>query len=174
MPINKIKPTARAKRAIAASGGVAVVLAGTALVQPWEGLRTSAYRDIVGVATVCYGETKGVKMGDSYSKQECEEMLWQRLKADYEAPLKRCIATFDAAPVSWRAASISLAYNVGTGAVCTSTAATLARRQDWRGSCDAMTRFNRAGGKVVTGLVNRRENGDATRMGEAEICVSGL
>lgn len=39
---------------------------------------------------------------------------------------------------------------------------------------EAATVFNRVGGRMVIGLVNRREMGDPSRIGEAELCVSGL
>lgn len=51
------------------------------LIAKWEGLRTEAYRDIVGVWTVCYGETKGVRPGDLYSKAECDAMLAREVLA---------------------------------------------------------------------------------------------
>jgi hypothetical protein len=37
-----------------------------------------------------------------------------------------------------------------------------------------MTWFNRAGGRVIVGLKKRREMGDASRMGELELCLEGL
>ncbi|WP_454623470.1 hypothetical protein [Brucella anthropi] len=40
--------------------------------------------------------------------------------------------------------------------------------------CNAMTAFNRAGGKVGEGLRKRRERGDAQRIGELELCLAGL
>lgn len=163
----------RAKAAIAGAA-TAVALATGALIKPWEGLRTTAYRDVVGVWTVCYGETEGVKPGMKVTPARCEEMLAERVHDDYYKPLARCIAGFDAKPVSWQAAAISLAYNVGVSAVCRSTAARLAREGHYRESCEAMTRFNKAGGKTVRGLVLRREHGDAQRMGELELCLEGL
>ena len=45
----------------------AVGAAAIALVAGWEGLRTKAYLDAVKVPTVCFGETRGVKLGDSYT-----------------------------------------------------------------------------------------------------------
>lgn len=44
----------------------------------------------------------------------------------------------------------------------------------YRKGCEAQTAWNKAGGQVVRGLVNRREMGDAQRLGEAELCVSGI
>jgi lysozyme len=44
----------------------------------------------------------------------------------------------------------------------------------YQSACVAQTAFNKAGGKIVQGLVYRREMGDAQRLGEAETRVSGL
>ncbi|MND71481.1 Phage lysozyme [compost metagenome] len=69
---------------------------------------------------------------------------------------------------------ISGAYNFGVGGMCGSSAARLAKAGQYRQACEAQTAWNKAGGRVVNGLVNRREMGDAQRIGEAELCVSGL
>jgi lysozyme len=106
--------------------------------------------------------------------EQCNDRLYVRLENDFHKPLTRCISGFDAAPLSWQAAMLDLSYNVGVGAACKSTAARRARAKDFRGSCHAMTWFNRAGGRVVEGLKRRREMGDASRIGELEICLEGL
>jgi len=88
--------------------------------------------------------------------------------------LTKCIGGFDGYPLSWQVSMLSLTYNIGTGAACSSTAARRAISGDLEGSCQAMTWFNKAGGKVVKGLKLRREMGDANRIGELELCLSGL
>nr|WP_241482183.1 hypothetical protein [Leisingera sp. ANG-Vp] len=50
------------------AGSSIALASAVSFIGQWEGLRTEAYRDVVGVWTVCYGETKGVKPGDSHSK----------------------------------------------------------------------------------------------------------
>ncbi|MNW16158.1 hypothetical protein D3C71_2149160 [compost metagenome] len=50
----------------------------------------------------------------------------------------------------------------------------MAKVGKYRESCEAATAWNKAGGKVLRGLVLRREMGDEKRIGEAELCVSGL
>jgi GH24 family phage-related lysozyme (muramidase) len=189
MPINRILPTRRAKAAIAAvvaacvggyamlpGGAVAddVLLASTALVRPWEGRELRAYRDIVGVVTICDGDTENVHMGMVETPAGCDARLQKRLIKDFKPGLQKCIANYDAKPLSWRAMMISLSYNVGTGAACQSRAAAFGRAGEYHDSCIAATAFNKAGGKMVAGLVKRREMGDASRIGEAELCVSGL
>ena len=113
MPINKIVATKRGKAAVAAAVAavigvtasalpakepVAVTMAVNHLIKPWEGLRTTAYKDMVGVWTICYGETKGVKAGMSKTPAECSAMLSQRVVADYYTPLTKCVDGFTNPP----------------------------------------------------------------------------
>lgn len=163
----------RARKAlIGATGAVALTI--TALIQPWEGRELKAYRDIVGVWTICDGETKDVKPGMVKTDAECDAILLARVEKDFYRPLTKCIANYTALPLSLQSSLLSAGYNVGVGAICQSTAARLAREKQYRASCEAVTRFNRAGGRVVRGLKLRREYGDANRIGELELCVSGL
>ncbi|MER5174127.1 glycoside hydrolase family protein, partial [Thioclava kandeliae] len=53
------------KRHAAGVAGVAAAIAlAITTIAPWEGKELRAYRDIVGIPTICFGETEGVKMGD--------------------------------------------------------------------------------------------------------------
>lgn len=144
----------------------AVALSISALIKPWEGLELQSYPDIVGVWTACYGETKGIRPGMTFTRQQCEDKLLKRVAEDYYRPLTQCIADFDRKPVEWQAAAISVTYNIGTGAACKSTFARYARAGQVKESCHAMTMYNRAGGRVVQGLVNRRA-------AELKLCLRG-
>ncbi len=148
---------------IIAAGGIALASA-VSFVGQWEGLRMEAYRDIVGVWTVCYGETKGVAPGDSHSKAECDAMLAREIIA-YEAALDRCL-TADV-PLGMKVALVSWTYNVGAGAACRSTLVRKANAGDLVGACNELPRWNRAGGRVITGLSNRR-------MSERAMCLRSL
>ncbi len=152
----------------------AVQLAATALVRPWEGRELRAYRDIVGVWTICDGDTENVRPGLVETPAGCDRRLNKRLTRDFYPALKRCISGFERKPVAWQAMMLSLSYNIGEGAACRSTAARKGRAEQYRESCIAATAFNKAGGKMVVGLAKRREMGDASRIGEAELCLSGL
>ena len=164
----------RAKAALAGAA-TAVALATGALIKPWEGRVLQSHWDrYAKIWDICYGETKGITAGMSKTPAECDAMLDRRVMNDFYLPLTRCIAGFDDKPKSWQATAISVSYNVGVGAVCNSTAAKLARQGRFRESCEAFTRFNRAGGQVVEGLKRRREYGDAQRIGELELCLEGL
>ncbi|MCM5554010.1 lysozyme [Pleomorphomonas sp. NRK KF1] len=194
MPTIKLTPTKRARAAIAAlllsagGGGTLalmpgsapmpddVALAVTVLVKPWEGRSLTAYLDTIAqppVWTICDGDTQGVKRGMIETPAGCDRRLASRIVRDYREKLVACIANWSAAPLSWRAMMNSLAWNIGAGAACRSTAARLGRAGRWLESCTAATAFNRAGGRMIVGLARRRGMGDAARIGEGELCVSG-
>lgn len=145
--------------AILGSAGAALLITTVAF---FEGKRNEPYQDIVGVWTVCYGETQGPMR--RFSDAECEEKLATAL-VRYAEPVAAC-ADLRGKPNQLVAAS-SLAYNIGAGAFCKSTAARKFKAGDLRGGCTAMLRWNMAGGKVVRGLSNRR-------MKEYAICTRGL
>lgn len=166
----------RAKAALVGATGLAgaIAVATTTLIQPWEGREHVAYRDIVGVLTICDGDTQNVKPGMVETDAGCDERTSRRIVTEFVPELQKCVSTFDAAPLSWKAAAISLSWNIGTPSFCRSTAAMRARLGQWRESCVAMSWYNRAGGKVVNGLKKRREYGDGQRIGELELCLEGM
>lgn len=155
-----------------ATGGVGGVLLGVALgvaspqITGFEGTKNEPYRDIVGVLTVCTGHTDpDVVVNKIYSNGECQALTVQDAK-------KAAIGVLKVSPhLAWHpmqlAAAISLAFNVGTGTYATSSVARLFNSGDFYGACQAFTLYKYAGGKVVQGLVNRRE-------AEKKICLSTL
>lgn len=145
----------KTKRATA--GLTAVAVAAAAFIGPWEGLRTTAYPDALArnIPTVCYGETRGVKLGDVYTKAECDAMLAKAVQ-EFHDGLKRCIPKLPTMPEGVQVAFTSWAYNVGVGAACGSTLARKANAGDLTGACNELPRWSRAGGRVVKGLQNRR------------------
>ena len=128
-----------------------------------EGYRSEAYKDAVGIPTIGFGETAGVKMGD---KTTPERALVQLLSSTekHADTIRQCIKVplyqheFDA--------YISLAYNIGTGAFCRSTLVKKLNAKDYAGACEEIKRWNKAGGKVLPGLVKRREAEYRMCMGE--------
>lgn len=150
---------ARARRMATALGGGSLIAAGIALALPmierWEGTRLTPYRDIVGVMTVCTGETR-VAMR-RYTARECRAMLEEAVRGTYGAGVLACVPALARRPHAL-AASISLAYNIGTAAFCRSTAARRFKGGDWRGGCEAFLLWTKAGGRTIAGLVNRRRD----------------
>ncbi|MEE4012036.1 lysozyme [Roseibium sp. FZY0029] len=145
-------------------GGIGA--AAIALVGAWEGLRLTAYRDVVGVPTVCYGETLGVKLGDKHTQAECDAMLLASLQR-HEAGMRKCLKRPDAIPAKSYVAFVSLTYNIGVGGFCRSTARNRLDAGDVRGACNAAKWFNKAGDRTIRGLVNRRA-------AEHSLCLEGL
>jgi lysozyme len=142
---------------------VAGVLA-VGTVGQYEGFRTHAYRDSVGIATVCYGETKGVRMGQVHTKAECDAMFGTRLD-EFAGHVESCVVR--PMPVKVEVAFTSLAYNIGWAGFCKSSVARLYHSGQDRAACDALLHFNRAGGRELPGLTRRRNS-------ERTLCLQGL
>ena len=145
---------------------VAVLALATPFIAKWEGVSLVAYKDIVGVPTVCYGETRGVTMKDSYTKQECQDMLKVAVE-EYYNKLKPYMTNPDI-PVGVQASLLELAYNVGIGAAGKSTMMKLANQGKYEQACKELDKWVKAGGGKVKGLVNRRADS------KVNLCLAGL
>ena len=127
---------------------------GLALIKKFEGCELEAYQDAVGVWTIGYGHIKGVKEGMTITKQQAEEMLEEEL-IEYENYVKEAVkyqldqCMFDAL-VSWT-------YNLGPSNLNYSTLLKVLNAGDYDGVPEQIKRWNKAGGKVLQGLVRRRE-----------------
>jgi len=142
--------------------------AAVALVGTWEGVRLAAYPDRLagGIPTVCFGETRGVKLGDEYTMEECRAMLGDAL-VEFETGMRRCLDAPDALPDKTYVAFLSVTYNIGVGGWCGSSMVKRANAGNLTGACDALLMWNKAGGKVLKGLTNRRQ-------AERKLCLAGL
>lgn len=67
----------RTKVIAALTGATMLGGAITGVVQHNEGLSLTAYKDSAGIPTICYGETKGVKMGQRATLSDCQKQLIQ-------------------------------------------------------------------------------------------------
>ena len=148
---------------------IALALA-TALAVPAEGLRQYAYRDPVGLPTVCFGSTKGVKMGDFRTIPECKALLDKEMM-DVINAVDRCQPGL---PTEVLAAFSDAAYNLGATIACDtskSTAARFLRAKDYKSACGQLLRWDKArvAGVMVSlpGLTKRRAL-------ERDLCLSGL
>ena len=129
-----------------------------------------AYLDIVNVPTICFGETKGVRVGQRATHADCLARLRKRLAGDFRNGLHRHFtATTKLSRLTPHrdAAYVSLAYNVGIKGAGRSTATRRLNRGDIKGGCAALSWWNKAGGRVVRGLVNRRAE-------EVALCLRGV
>ncbi len=130
------------------------------LVAGFEGYVGHPYRDSVGVETICYGQTASdhADFSKIYTKSECMEMLGKDLPK-YDAPLQRCLlpAVYDNLPLHRHAALVSLAYNIGAAGVCRSSIVRYLNAGQVTRACNAFLLYDRAGGRVLAGLVRRRK-----------------
>lgn len=136
-----------------------------------EGMEYKAYRDIAGIWTICAGDTNDVRPGLIETPEGCRQRLERQLVA-HAKPVMSCTPRLSEPGRDWqRAAAVSLAYNIGVGAWCRSTADKRFDTGDWKGGCNAFLSWDKArvGGTLrsVHGLTKRRQR-------EREICLKGL
>jgi lysozyme len=141
---------------VIAGGAVLVSSSLVAFVAHWEGTEYVPYRDVVGVWTVCEGITgKHVIPGKTYTRAECDALLSGELEK-HGRGLMECVKV--PMPQHRYEALASWTFNVGVGAACGST---LVRRLNSGESqipvCNELLRWNKAGGREVRGLTNRRQ-----------------
>lgn len=127
---------------------------GIDILKQFEGFRNRAYLDSVGVPTIAWGHTKGVKLG-----MECDEEQGEKwLKEDIE-PLENYLNTIPELDTQGKFdACVDFCYNLGIGNFKSST---LLKKIKNKASdseiCKQFRRWVYAGGKKLTGLVRRRE-----------------
>jgi GH24 family phage-related lysozyme (muramidase) len=131
---------------------------GIDLIKKWEGCRLKAYQDSVGVWTIGYGLTSAagivpVTKGMVITQQQADDYLVRSL-VKYEAAVTRALTRAPSQPQF--DAMVSLCYNIGPGAFAGSTLVRRFNSGDIPGAADAFLMWNKAGGKVLQGLVNRR------------------
>lgn len=96
-----------------------IPMAAVALIAEAEGCRLTAYRCPAGVPTIGWGETDGVQMGDTCTQDQADRWLLEDLQERTRAVQALCTRTPSRNELG---ALVSLAYNIGTGALAKSTA----------------------------------------------------
>lgn len=148
---------------------IALALA-TAIAVPMEGLRQAAYFDPVGLPTICFGSTAGVRMGDFKTVPECKALLTKEMTDVIEA-VDRCRPGL---PPEVLAAFSDTAYNVGPKVACDglrSTAARMLAVGDYAGACNQLPRWNRA---TVAGVSVELPGLTKRRALAREVCLRGM
>lgn len=130
-----------------------VSLAGLAFIAHFEGTRTAAYKDTAGVATICTGHTRHVRMGDQRTLGECEQFLKEDASEAGRAVsrLVKVGMTQDQYD-----ALVSFTFNLGAGSLEKSTLLRKFNAGDCLGASREFSRWVRADGVVLNGLVTRR------------------
>lgn len=132
---------------------------GLALIKEFEGCELTAYRDAVGVWTIGYGHTAAAgdpipTPGMTITEAEAEEILRRDL-VKYE----RAVLDAVTVPLSQEQfdALMSWTFNLGPGNLRNSTMLKKINAGDFAAVPEQIARWNRAGGKVLRGLIRRRE-----------------
>lgn len=119
----------------------------------WEGFSAEAYKCSAGVWTIGYGHIKGVNPGDIVTKEQALDDLESDM-----ADAIRCVDEYVDVEIcdAQAAALISFVFNLGCGAFRSSTLLKLLNAGKFEEAALQFARWNKAGGKVVDGLSNRR------------------
>jgi GH24 family phage-related lysozyme (muramidase) len=123
--------------------------AGLELIKSFEGCRLVAYKCPADVWTIGYGHTAGVYEGQVITQAQADNMLKSDMKK-YEKYVTDNVKL----PLNENqfSALVSFCYNCGVGNL-----RTLVKNRNTQQIADAMILYNKASGKVLTGLVRRRE-----------------
>lgn len=124
------------------------------LIRTLEGLRLEAYQCSAGVWTIGYGHTKGVRKGSKCTLEQAEKWLAEEV-AEFRAKVVEVLPEgLEDCKVD---ALTSFAYNVGLEALRTSTLLQIVKEDsnDLR-IVKQFSRWKRAGGVIVIGLLRRR------------------
>lgn len=141
-----------------------------ALTGAMEGMKNDPYLDIGGVLTACYGETEGIKPSDTFTDEQCAQMLAVSLSYHNE-PLEEL--PYQLEP-NVHIATLDFSYNLGTNALRRST---LYRKlQNKQDACSEFNRWVYVAGKNCRvkenncyGIVTRRDI--ETRLCTGELSV---
>ena len=140
-----------------------------AIAMPAEGLRQYAYKDPVGILTVCYGHTGDVATGKQYSLEDCRSLLDDDMREAIDI-VDKCQPGL---PDNVLAAFGDAVFNAGPKIACDKTRSTAARLladRHYDAACQQLPRWNKArvAGVLIElpGLTKRREK-------EKQICMGG-
>ncbi len=129
---------------------------GIALIKKFEGCKLESYKCAAGVWTIGYGSTHGISEGMSISQERADMLLIEDLEK-FEQAVNDLVKVslnqneFDAL-VSWT-------FNLGSTNLKNSTLLKVlnSTHKDWSDVPKQIKRWNKANGKVLEGLVRRRE-----------------
>ena len=127
------------------------------MIKHFESCKLTAYQDSVGVWTIGWGHTAGVKKGDNWTQDEADDILLNDLEK-FEGYVNQYVKVpltqnqFDAL-VSWT-------FNLGPGNLKSSTMLIKLNEKNYDEVPSQMKRWSKAGGKVLRGL-ERRRNAEA-------------
>lgn len=142
-----------------------MTIEGIDLIKKYEGCSLTAYRCPAGVFTIGYGSTRylngePVKEGDIITQEEANKLFKDTID-NFEYQVKMILGDTlkTILPESAISALVSLAYNIGVSAFAKSTLLKVIKqnKNNLRDIEFQWNRWNKANGKVLNGLIKRRE-----------------
>ena len=133
---------------------------GISLIKRYEGYKTTPYRCPAGLYTVGYGHVigNGLQLSDKWNRTfslgEIDELLRTDLARFERGVLRYCTVYITQSQFD---ATVSFSFNLGLGVLQRSTLRQKLNRGDYDGVSKEFLRYTRAGGKVLKGLVRRRQ-----------------
>lgn len=126
---------------------------GLSLIKRWERCHLEAYDDGVGVPTIGWGHTRGVRFGDTCSQEQADQWLAEDL-GDAEDTVSRLVRV----PINQaqRDALIAFVYNVGSGGFGKSELLRHLNAEAYHSAAKAFLGWTRGGGRPMRGLLRRR------------------
>ena len=128
------------------------------LIKKFEGFRSKAYQDSVGVWTIGYGTTRingePVKAGMTITEDQALQLVQQEVNKLWSQIEQISRVSLNQNQMN---ALVDFAYNLGFNALKTSTLMKMVNAGDFNGAANQFSRWVYAGGKVLPGLVKRRE-----------------
>jgi lysozyme len=130
---------------------------GIDLLKQCEGCKLKAYPDPATGAepyTIGYGHTGNVKILDQITQEQANNFLAQDLIKFENGVSKLVKVTLNENQFS---ALVVFSYNLGLGNLEQSTLLKKINSNDFKGASEEFIKWNKANGKVMTGLTNRRQ-----------------
>ena len=133
---------------------------GISLIKRYEGYKTTPYRCPAGLYTVGYGHVigNGLQLPDEWNRTfslgEIDELLRTDLARFERGVLHYCTVYLTQSQFD---SLVSFSFNLGLGVLQRSTLRQKLNRGDYDGASKEFLRYTRAGGKVLKGLVRRRQ-----------------
>lgn len=128
---------------------------GMHLTESFESCRLTAYLDSVGVPTIGWGHTSGVKIGMTCTQEQADQWLQEDVQSAVNAvntmvKVQLTQQEFDAL--------VDFTFNLGSGNLQHSTLLRLLNAGDYSGAAAEFDKWDRAGGQAMAGLLRRRQS----------------
>jgi lysozyme len=127
---------------------------GLSLFKKFEGCELKAYHCAAGVPTIGYGSTHGVTMDMEITQEEADKLLMEDV-AKFEGSVTRAVKV----PLSQNQydAIVSWTFNLGPSNLSSSTMLRVLNEGEYDEVPSQIRRWNKAGGRVLEGLIRRRD-----------------